>query len=75
MRRTAFSSTEVSRNQNVDYSDTDSLVRFDCPAAAKRYLGVQFYMEDLVDRPVDPVTDKPLRAELRPAVERETVHV
>ncbi|MDE0456613.1 MAG: hypothetical protein OXI15_04910 [Chromatiales bacterium] len=50
-------------------------MRFDCPAAAKRYLGVQFYMEDLVDRPVDPVTDKPLRAELRPAVERETVHV
>ena len=63
------------RNQNVDDSDIDILVRFDGPATSKRYFGVQFYIEDLVGRPVDLVTDKALRAELRPAVEREAVHV
>ena len=63
------------RNQNVDDRDIDILVRFDGPATSKRYFGVQFYIEDLVGRPVDLVTDKALRAELRPAVEREAVHV
>ena len=38
-------------------------------------LGAQFYMEDLLGRPVDLVTDKALRAELRPHVEREAIHV
>ena len=63
------------RNQNVDHSDIDILVRFHGPATSKQYFGVQFYIEDLVDRPVDLVTDKALRAELRPTVEREAVHV
>ena len=38
-------------------------------------LGAQFYMEDPLGRPVDLVTDKALRAELRPHVEREAIHV
>ena len=63
------------RNQNVDDSDIDILVRFDGPATSKQYFGVQFYIEDLMDCPVDRVTDKALRAELRPAVGREVVHV
>ena len=63
------------RNQGVDDSDMDILVRFDGPATSKRYFGVQFYIEDLTGRPVDLVTDKALRAELRPAVEKEAVHV
>jgi predicted nucleotidyltransferase len=36
---------------------------------------VQFYLEDLLESPVDLVTDKALRAELRPFVEREAVRV
>ena len=52
-------------------SDIDLLVRFDGPATAKRYFGAQFYIEDLLGRPVDLVTDKALRAEFRPHVERE----
>ena len=63
------------RNQNVDHSDIDILVRFDGPATSKRYFGVQFYIEDLVGCPVDLVTDKALRAALKPEVEREAVHV
>lgn len=65
----------VARNRTSEYSDIDLLVRFDGPATSKRYFGVQFYIEDLTGRPVDLVTDKALRAELRPAVEREAIHV
>ena len=56
-------------------SDVDILVAFDGPATSERYFGVQFYLEDLLGCPVDLVTDKALRAELRPFIEREAVHV
>ena len=63
----------VVRNQAGE--DSDILVRFSGPATAKAYFGVQFYLEDLLGRPVDLVTDKALRDELRPSVEQEAIHV
>jgi predicted nucleotidyltransferase len=56
-------------------SDIDVLVGFDGPATSERYFGVQFYLEDLLGRPVDLVTEKALRAELRAFIEEEAVHV
>lgn len=56
-------------------SDVDVLVSFDGPATSERYFGVQFYLEDLFGAPIDLVTDKALRPELRPFVEKEAVHV
>lgn len=56
-------------------SDVDILVSFDGPASSRRYFGVQFYLEDLLDCPVDLVTDKALRPELRPYVEKDAIHV
>jgi len=56
-------------------SDIDILVEFDGPATSARYFGVQFYLEDLLGRPVDLVTAKALRPELRPFIEREALHV
>ena len=56
-------------------SDVDVLVSFDEPATSARYFGVQFFLEDLLGRPVDLVTAKALRPELRPFVEREAVRV
>lgn len=56
-------------------SDIDNLVSFDGPATSERYFGVQFFLEDLLGRPVDLVTDKALRPELRPFIEREEVPV
>ena len=56
-------------------SDIDILVAFDGPATSARYFGVQFYLEDLFGRPVDLVTEKALRAELRPFIEQEALHV
>ena len=56
-------------------SDIDILVSFDGPADPECYFGVQFYIEDLLGRRVDLVTDKALRAELRSYVEAEAVRV
>ena len=72
-RLALFGST--ARDAARDDSDIDILVAFDAPATSQRYFGVQFYLEDLLGRPVDLVTEKALRPELRPYVEREAVHV
>ena len=65
----------IVRDEAADGSDVDILVCFDGPATSQRYFGVQFYIEDLLGRPVDLVTDKALRPELRPYVEAEAVDV
>lgn len=56
-------------------SDLDVLVDFDGPATSERYFGVMFYLEDLFGCPVDLVSEKALRPELRPFIEKEAVHV
>ena len=63
------------RGESALGSDVDILVRFEGPATSKSYFGVQFYIEDLLGHPVDLVTDKALRSEFRPYVEREAVDV
>lgn len=63
------------RNAARPDSDVDILISFDGPATSARYFGVQFYLEDLLGCPVDLVTDKALRPQLRPYIESEAVHV
>lgn len=72
-RLALFGST--ARDTATSNSDIDVLVAFDGPATSKRYFGVQFYLEDLLGCPVDLVTEKALRPELRPYIEREQVRV
>ena len=61
----------AARDTMQEDSDIDILVAFDGPATAERYFGVQFYLEDLIGRSIDLVTEKALRAELRPFVEQD----
>ncbi|MGD1983559.1 MAG: nucleotidyltransferase family protein [Chromatiaceae bacterium] len=56
-------------------SDVDIVVGFDGPATSARYFGVQFYLEDELGCAVDLVTEKALRSELKPYIEREAVNV
>ena len=72
-RLALFGST--ARGVARDDSDVDVLVAFDGPATSQRYFGVQFYLEDLLGHPVDLVTEKALRPELRPFIEKEAVVV
>ena len=65
----------MARGAATENSDVDILVRFDGPATSDLYFGAQFYIEDLLGRPVDLVTDKALRAEFRPYVERDAIYV
>jgi hypothetical protein len=65
----------VARDVAQHGSDVDVLVAFDGPATSARYFGVQFYLEDVLGCPVDLVTEKALRPELRPFIEKEAVHV
>ena len=72
-RLALFGST--ARDTATSGSDVDVLVAFDGPATSKRYFGVQFYLEDLLGYPVDLVTEKALRPELRPYIEQEQISV
>ena len=72
-RLALFGST--ARDTASNNSDIDILVSFDGVATSQRYFGVQFYLEDLLGCPVDLVTEKALRAELRPYIEREAIDV
>ena len=55
--------------------DVDVLVEYNGPATSKSFFGVQFYLEDLLGRKIDLVTNKALRKEFRPYVERDRVVV
>jgi predicted nucleotidyltransferase len=68
-----FGST--ARDQAGKDSDIDILVSFNGVATSRRYFGVQFYLEDLLGRSIDLVTEKALRPELRPYIEREAIRV
>lgn len=65
----------LARNEAHPGSDVDVMVSFDGPSTSQRYFGVQFYLEDALGHPVDLVTEKALRPELRPFIEREAVNV
>ncbi|HRQ15108.1 MAG TPA: nucleotidyltransferase family protein [Promineifilum sp.] len=65
----------AARDEAAPGSDVDILVGFDGPATSKRYFGVQFYLEDILGCEVDLVTEKALRSELRPHIEREAIGV
>ena len=74
MTRLALFGSTV-RNEAGANSDIDIIVAFDGPATSKKYFGVQFLLEDQLGCPVDLVTEKALRAELRPFIEREAINV
>jgi len=63
------------RDEAHDDSDVDILVSFDGPATSVRYFAVQFYLKDQLGCPVDLVTEKALRPELRPFIEKEAINV
>lgn len=56
-------------------SDVDLLVEFDTPPGFDRYFDLKFFLEGVIGRPVDLVTQAGLRTELRARVEAEAVHV
>ena len=73
VRLSLFGST--ARNSAAPGSDVDVLVSFDGPATPEAFFGVQFYLEDLFGCAVDLVTERALRPELKPYVERDAIAI
>jgi predicted nucleotidyltransferase len=65
----------AARDELRDDSDVDVLVEYTTAATYTRYMGLKFYLEDLLGRQVDLVTTKALRQELRLAIEQEAISV
>ena len=64
----------AARNRLGKRSDVDILVQFDKPTWAN-YIGLKFYLEDLLGREVDLVTPKGLKPAILSAVERDLLNV
>jgi hypothetical protein len=65
----------VAREEASSQSDVDILVEFDSPPSFDCYMGLKFYLEDLLRVRVDLVTPRALKPRVRPYVEQEAVYV
>ena len=63
------------RDEAGPESDVDFLVEFEGPITFHRYMDLKFFLEDLLGRRVDLVTQGSLRERVRPYVEREAIRV
>lgn len=68
-----FGST--ARDEAQEGSDIDLVVDFEGRSTAKRYFGVQFYLEDLLGCQIDLVQKDVIRPELKPYIEKDLIHV
>lgn len=65
----------VARNQDNPQSDIDILIKFDGPPSYDLYMDLKFFLEDLLGRRVDLITEDALRTEIRPFVEKDLIRV
>lgn len=65
----------VVRNEATPTSDVDIVVEFESPVTFDRYMDVKFYLEDHLGSPVDLVSWKSLKPQIRAVVEKEAIHV
>ena len=65
----------AARDELQEDSDVDVLVAFDGPATFDGYLGLKFYLEELLGKKVDLVTESGLKPRARPHVERDLIRV
>jgi len=63
------------RDDLLPESDIDILVSFVMPADYRKYINLKFFLEDLLQRPVDLVMETALRPRIRERVESEMIRV
>ncbi len=64
----------AARNKMRKSSDIDVLVQFDKTTWAN-YIGLKFYLEDLLGREVDLVTPRALKPATKPSIEKDLLYV
>ena len=65
----------MARDEAGEQSDVDVLVEFQGDPTFDGYWDVKEYLEELLNREVDLVTDDAVRPQLRPYIERDLVDV
>ena len=65
----------AARNETTESSDLDFLVEFEGTATFDRYMDLKFFLEDLFNKPVDLVTRRSLKPEIRASVLKEAIDV
>lgn len=65
----------VARDEATEQSDVDILVAFAHNATFDKYMKLLFFLEDLMGRPVDLVTEQSIRPQLKPSIERDAIYV
>ena len=65
----------AARDELAEDSDVDVLVAFRGSPSYSAYLGLKRYLEQLVGRRVDLVTETGLKPRARPSVERDLIRV
>ena len=65
----------VARDEETPESDIDILIKFEGAASYDRYMDLKFFLEDLLGRKVDLVTEDAMRAEIRAYVEKDLIRV
>ncbi len=68
-----FGST--ARNESGPGSDVDLLVEFRETPGLTEYMGLKFWLEDSLGRPVDLIMKKALKPWAKPVVEAESIRV
>lgn len=65
----------VARDQDTPKSDVDILISFDCPPTFDLYMDLKFFLEDILNRKVDLVTEDTVRSELKPYIEKDLIYI
>ncbi len=65
----------VARDEATPDSDLDVLVAFRNEATFDTYMNLKFYLEELVGRSVDLVTEQAVRPQLKPSIQRDAIYV
>lgn len=65
----------VARDEATPDSDLDVLVAFRNEATFDTYMNLKFYLEELVGRSVDLVTEQAVRPQLKSLIQRDAIYV
>ncbi len=65
----------VARGEAAEGSNVDVLVAFKQKATFDLFMDLKFYLEELLGRGVDLVTDKAIRPQVRRAIDQEMIDV
>ena len=65
----------AARDEITAKSDVDILIEFEGPATFDAYMEAKFFLEDLLNHPVDLVTPQAIKPRIQSQIEKEAIYV